>query len=175
MFGSGWVSAADRGTLMEVLRGPAEIATLDVPGLDAIDLALSLRRFEPSVETNRFVNRQLVLLRSHGRKGERVIADLRAYVDGINAYIRDAGRPVEPWTVNDVISVASLLGAVFGKGGGDEARRSALLNGLQRRLGASAGEQVWTDLREIQDPEAPVSLERRFPLRTLLARRLGMP
>ena len=48
MFGSGWVAAADRGTLMEVLRGPAEIATLDVPGLDAIDLALSLRRFDPS-------------------------------------------------------------------------------------------------------------------------------
>ena len=43
MFGSGWVAAADRGTLMEELRGPAEIATLDVPGLDAIDLALSLR------------------------------------------------------------------------------------------------------------------------------------
>jgi acyl-homoserine lactone acylase PvdQ len=173
MFGSGWVSAADRGTLMEVLRGPAEIATLDVPGLDAIDLALSLRRFEPSAETNRFVSRQLILLRSHGRKGERVIADLRAYVDGINAYNRNAGRPVEPWTINDVISVASLIGTVFGKGGGDEARRSALLNGLQRRLGASAGEQVWTDLRENQDPEAPVSLERRFPYGRSLARRPG--
>jgi acyl-homoserine lactone acylase PvdQ len=173
MFGSGWVAAADRGTLMEVLRGPAEIATLDVPGLDAIDLALSLRRFEPSAETNRFVNRQLVLLRSHGPKGERVLADLRGYVDGINAYNRDAGRPVERWTVNDVISVASLIGAVFGKGGGDEARRAELLNALQRRLGIAAGEQVWTDLRERQDAEAPVTLERRFPYGRAPARRPG--
>ena len=88
---------------------------------------------------------------------------MRAYVDGINAYNREAGRPVKPWTVNNVISVASLIGAVFGKGGGDEARRAELLNALQQRLGAAAGEQVWNDLRELQDPEAPVTLERRFP------------
>jgi acyl-homoserine lactone acylase PvdQ len=173
MFGCGWVTAADRGTLMEVLRGPAEIATLDIPGLDAIDLALSLRRFEPSAATDGFISRQISLLRTHGQKGARVIADLRAYVEGINSYNRDVGKPVEPWTVNDVISVASLIGAVFGKGGGDEARRAELLNGLQRRLGIAAGEQVWTDLRELQDPEAPVTLERRFPYGRPLVRRPG--
>ena len=96
MFGSGWVAAADRGTLMEDLRGPAEIATLDVPGLDAINLALSLRRFDPSAESEQFVTRQISLLRTHGRKGEQVIADMRAYVDGINAQNRGAGRAVEP-------------------------------------------------------------------------------
>ena len=173
MFGSGWVTAADRGTLMEDLRGPAEIATLDVPGLDAINLALSLRRFDPSTESDQFVSRQISLLRTHGRKGERVIADLRAYVDGINSYNRDTGRAVDPWTVNDVISVTSLIGDVFGKGGGDETRRAELLNGLQRRLGPASGEQLWTDLRELQDPEAPVSLERRFPYGSPLVRRPG--
>jgi len=173
MFGSGWVTAADRGTLMEDLRGPAEIATLDVPGLDAINLALSLRRFDPSAESEQLVTRQISLLRTHGRKGERVIADLRAYVGGINSYNRGAGRAVDPWTVNDVISVTSLIGDVFGKGGGDETRRAELLNGLQRRLGLAAGEEVWTDLRELQDPEAPVSLERRFPYGSQLVRRPG--
>ena len=98
---------------------------------------------------------------------------MRAYVDGINAYNREAARPVRPWTVNDVISVASLIGAVFGKGGGDEARRAELLNGLQQRLGRPAGEQVWNDLRELQDPEAPVSLERRFPYGRAATRRSG--
>jgi acyl-homoserine lactone acylase PvdQ len=173
MFGSGWVTAADRGALMEDLRGPAEIATLDVPGLDAINLALSLRRFDPSAESEGLVSKQISLLRTHGRRGERVIADLRAYVEGINSYNRDAGRAVDPWTVNDVISVTSLIGDVFGKGGGDETRRAELLNGLQRRLGLAAGEQVWNDLRELQDPEAPVSLERRFPYGSQLVRRPG--
>jgi acyl-homoserine lactone acylase PvdQ len=173
MFGSGWVTAADRGTLMEDLRGPAEIATLDVPGLDAIDLALSLRRFDPSAETNRFISRQISLLRTHGARGERVLTDIRSYVDGVNAYNRDMGRPIKPWTVSDVISVASLLGAVFGKGGGDETRRAELLNALQQRLGIAAGEQVWNDLRERQDLEAPVSLERRFPYGNAPASRPG--
>jgi acyl-homoserine lactone acylase PvdQ len=173
MFGSGWVAAEDRGTLMEVLRGPAAVATLDVPGLDAVRLALSLRRFDPSRETKRFLSRQIALLRTHGRKGTRVIADIRAYLAGINAYNRESGSPARPWTTNDVISVASLIGAVFGKGGGDEARRSQLLSALQRRLGALPGERSWNDLRALQDPEAPVSIGGRFPYGRPLAQRPG--
>jgi acyl-homoserine lactone acylase PvdQ len=162
MFGSGWVAAEDRGTLMEVLRGPASIAALDVPGLGAVTLALSLRRFEPSAETRRFLAHQVSLLRRRGRKGARVVADFQAYVAGINAYNRANARPVKRWRVTDVVAVASLIGAVFGKGGGDEARRSELLSALQRRLGAAPGEQVWQDLRELRDPEAPVTVARPF-------------
>ena len=80
---------------------------------------------------------------------------------------------VDTWTVNDVISVASLIGSVFGKGGGDEAQRAELLNGLQRRLGLAAGGEAWADLRELQDPEAPVTLERRFPYGRVPTRRAG--
>jgi acyl-homoserine lactone acylase PvdQ len=173
MFGSGWVAAEDRGTLMEVLRGPAAVATLDVPGLDAVRLALSLRRFDPSPETKRFMSRQIALLRTRGRKGARVIADIRAYLAGINAYNRETGVPVRRWTTNDVISVASLIGSVFGKGGGDETRRSQLLSALERRLGALRGRQTWNDLRELQDREAPVSLGRRFPYGRPLAQHPG--
>ena len=173
MFGSGWVAAEDRGTLMEVLRGPAGIATLDVPGLDAIGLALSLRRFDPSKQTERFVAKQVSLLRTHGVKGARVIADLRAYVDGINAYNRQAARGVKPWSINDVISVASLIGAVFGAGGGDEVRRAELLDVLRSRLGQAQGEAVWNDLRERDDPGAPVSLPKRFPYGRAPRQRFG--
>jgi hypothetical protein len=35
MFGAGWVTAEDRGLLMNLLRGPGRVAALDVPGLDA--------------------------------------------------------------------------------------------------------------------------------------------
>jgi acyl-homoserine lactone acylase PvdQ len=173
MFGSGWVAAEDRGTLMEVLRGPAGIAALDVPGLDPLKLALSLRRFEPSPQAKHFLSRQISLLRTHGRQGEQVIADFRAYVAGINAQNRESLRPVKRWTVDDVISVASLIGAVFGKGGGDEVKRSVFLSALQQRLGAAAGERVWNDLREVQDPEAPVSLDHAFPYERPPARRVG--
>jgi acyl-homoserine lactone acylase PvdQ len=173
MFGSGWVAAEDRGTLMEVLRGPAGIAALDVPGLNPLRLALSLRKFEPSAQARQFLGRQLALLRTHGRKGEQVIADLRAYVAGINAQYRESLSPVKKWTVNDVTSVASLIGAVFGKGGGDEVKRAVFLNALQQRLGAAGGLQVWNDLREVKDPEAPVSLDTSFPYQRVPAQRVG--
>jgi acyl-homoserine lactone acylase PvdQ len=173
MFGSGWVAAEDRSTLMEVLRGPAAIAALDVPGLDPLSLALSLRKFEPSAQAKRFVARQITLLKTHGRKGEQLIADIRAYVAGINAQNREALRPIKKWTVNDVISVASLIGAVFGKGGGDEVKRAVFLSALEQRLGAAAGLQAWNDLREVNDPEAPVTLDHAFPYEHIPASRIG--
>ena len=58
-----------------------------------------------------------------------------------------------------MVAVAALIGAVFGKGGGDEARRAQLLSALQDRLGQHKGEQVWNDLREENDPETAVSLD----------------
>src|SRR5207249_5651464 len=135
----------------------------DTPGLDAFALANSLRRFTPSAETEAFLNKQEALLKRRGRRGARVLADIHAYVDGINVYNQSVGATTAPWTQADVLATASLIGAVFGRGGGDEAARSELLSALQQRLGSAAGRAVWDDLREQQDPEAPVSIDRSFP------------
>ena len=40
-YGAGWVTAADRGLLLQLIRGPARVSALDVPGLDQLALALS--------------------------------------------------------------------------------------------------------------------------------------
>ena len=34
-FGAGWVTARDRGLLLNLGRGPARVAVADVPGIDA--------------------------------------------------------------------------------------------------------------------------------------------
>ena len=47
-YGAGWVTAADRGLLLQLIRGPARVAALDVPGLDPLELALSGKNFVPS-------------------------------------------------------------------------------------------------------------------------------
>ena len=94
--------------------------------------------------------------------GQRLIDDFDQYIAGINAFRAQAGTTGRPWNRNDVISVAALIGAVFGKGGGDEARRAQLLSALQDRLGEHKGEQVWRDLREENDPETATTLDRRF-------------
>jgi acyl-homoserine lactone acylase PvdQ len=156
-FGAGWVTAEDRGFLIELLRGPGRISALDVPGIDAFSLVGSGREVEASPATEAFLAGQVALLRRAGPEGRQLVRDVDAYVAGINAYRRAHGVPGAPWTRNDVIAIASLIGAVFGKGGGDEVRRSEFLAALERRLGVGMGEQVWNDLREQEDPETPVT------------------
>ena len=157
MFGAGYVASQDRRLLMELLRGPGRLAALDAPGVDPFGAATSLRTFTPTPQTEAFLEQQVTLLQNAGPKGQQALTDIDNYVAGINAV---GGGP--DWTNRDVLAVASLIGAVFGRGGGDEARRAAMLNALQTRLGDQTGNDVWNDLREIKDPEAPVSIDRSF-------------
>jgi acyl-homoserine lactone acylase PvdQ len=162
MFGIGYVTAEDRTLLMDLLRNPGRIAAVDAPGLDAFTLATSFQPFTPSQQTEDFLAQQEQVLLDAGPEGQQIITDIDDYLDGINTYRSAAGVSGRPWNRNDVIAVASMIGAVFGKGGGDEARRSELLSALQNRLGTNKGLQVWNDLREQNDPEAPVSVDGKF-------------
>ncbi len=163
MFGVGFATAEDRMLLMDTLRGPGRAAVLDAPGLNAFALAQGFTPFTPSQQTEDFLAQQVDLVLSHPG-GQRIIDDVDSYVAGINAYRTLAGTSGRAWNRNDVVAVAALVGAVFGKGGGDEARRAQLLSALQDRLGERKGEEVWDDLREQDDREAAVTLDKRFRL-----------
>jgi acyl-homoserine lactone acylase PvdQ len=161
-FGAGWATAEDRGFLVELLRGPGRIAALDVPGIDAFSLVGSGREVESSPAAEAFLASQVALARRAGPEGRQLVRDVDAYVAGINAYRRAHRVPGAAWTRNDVIAIASLIGAVFGKGGGDEVRRSQLRADLENRfLDVGMGGQVWNDLREQEDPETPVTAPKR--------------
>src|SRR3954471_11813662 len=165
MYGAGWVSGEDRWAIMETLRGPARLAVLDVP--DAISSIGAMvsggRRFVPSPATEALVARQTKVLLSYGARGRQILSYIDQYVAGINANYRARGRTFAPWSRNDVYAMVSLLAGVFGQGGGDEARRSELLDGLRDRLGTERGWSAWDDLREQYDDETDVSLGGRFP------------
>jgi acyl-homoserine lactone acylase PvdQ len=108
-------------------------------------------------------------------------SDLNNFVDGINAYIATATNPInaptmlpaeyaaigkapQPWTPDDVVAEASLIGGIFGKGGGNEIGSALALQALERRFGTRRGERAWADFREANDPEAPTTiLRQRFP------------
>ena len=70
---------------------------------------------------------------------------------------------MKPYTRNDVTAIGSLIGAVFGAGGGNEARSAQFLSALQQKLGAAKGLSVWNDLRERMDSETPVTVSTPFP------------
>ena len=95
-------------------------------------------------------------------------SDVSAYVDGINTYIQRRsslrtsprcpgeyaalGKMPQPWDVTDVIAEASLIGGIFGRGGGREVASAQTLQEIQRKLGRKAGARSWLDFREANDP-----------------------
>jgi acyl-homoserine lactone acylase PvdQ len=165
MFGSGWVTAEDRGLLLQVGRGPAYAAAVDVPGVEPFGLVLSQREFTPSHQAVRFVSGQQRVLRRAGARGRQVLRDLKDWTDGINAYARRAYPPASrpaPATLADAIAGFAFIGSIFGNGGGNEVGNADFLARLRARLGRRQGLRVFRDLKETNDPEAPVTIKKRF-------------
>jgi acyl-homoserine lactone acylase PvdQ len=165
-YGAGWVTAADRGLLLQLIRGPARIAALDVPGLDPLALALSGKSFVPSAQTEAFLSNQIDAVRSQRSVGPKILALVNAYAAGINGYYRAKGIPATPFTANDVIASAALIAARFGTNGGQEVQNSMFLDALAGRLGEADARRVFADLREANDPESAVSVPGSFPQET---------
>jgi acyl-homoserine lactone acylase PvdQ len=161
-FGAGWATAEDRGLDLQLLRGPARIAALDVPGYDAFSVALSARTFVPSAATEAFLAQQTALAEKTAA-GRQLVKDVDAYLLGINAYFKSAGGFVTPFDRNDITAIGTLIGAVFGAGGGSEGRSAQLLSALQQRLGDAKGLDVWNNLREAENPKTPVTIATAFP------------
>ena len=113
----------------------------------------------------------------YGAQGRLALSMIRSYVAGINAYIARARKtpalmPAEytllgqprPWTTADVVAVSSLIGGIFGDGGGGETGNAALLRYLQGQLGSSAGRTAFTEFKEQNDPAAPTTVvDKSFP------------
>jgi acyl-homoserine lactone acylase PvdQ len=162
MFGAGYVTAEDRNLLMQLVRGPSRIAALDVPGVDAFSLALSGRIFIPSQQAEDFLASQYQVLESQGAKGRKVIADIDAFVAGVNGFIQKSGLQIPAWNRNDFVASAALIGGIFGVAGGDEVRRSEYLSALQTKMGGAEGRQVWDNLRQVKDLDSPTTLPGTF-------------
>jgi acyl-homoserine lactone acylase PvdQ len=160
-YGTGYAAAEDRGVLMELARYPGRLACIDAPAFNAFAVVLSGKQFRPSTQVEALLAQETKLLT--GQTGRQELADIDAYVAGINARYKATSLDVKPWTRQDVVAMTCLLAGRFGGGGGDEARRAELLSALQAKLGDAAGLSVFDDLRELNDPEAPTTLAKAFP------------
>jgi acyl-homoserine lactone acylase PvdQ len=166
-WGAGWVTAEDRGLLLQQARYNSLVAAIDAPGLTALSLVSSGSSFMPTVQTEREVGNQTGVLLSHGAKGRAVLHDIDVYLAGINTYLGSHNHALGPFTGvddltrTDVYAFSALKDQFVGEGGGDEAVRSEFLSALVHRLGAVRGRQAWSDLREASDPETPVSVPGR--------------
>jgi acyl-homoserine lactone acylase PvdQ len=167
VWAAGWIVAEDRGLLLSQARYNARVAAIDAPGLSALSLIAGLRSFTPSAQTEAEVAKQTQVLINAGPEGRAVLRDIDTFISGINDYLDASGSSVAPWTRKDVYAVNALKGQFVGEGGGDEARRSQFLAGLQQRLGPQRGMSVFNDLRQFKNPESPTSVDGRFDYGTI--------
>jgi acyl-homoserine lactone acylase PvdQ len=179
MFGAGYAGATDRLFLMDVLRhtGRAELAAF-LGGANA-EADAAQWQFAPYTEAD--LEKQLRRApKLYGQAGQRAVDDVNAYVEGINAYIAAAdldpklkpaeytllSKPMEPWKPTDVIAIASLIGGIFGRGGGEELNSALTMQAFVDRFGKKAGRRAWLGFRAKNDPEAPTTIRKPFPYMT---------
>jgi len=184
MFGAGYAAAQDRLFFIDILRhlGRAQLSSFvgGAPGnrqLDAAQWAIA-----PYTEAD--LQRQFDLGDDlYGDRGRQLQDDALNYVAGINQYIAEArldptkmpgeyaaiGRPLGPddWKVTDLIATASLVGGIFGQGGGRELAEGDLLRAFTARFGKKKGRTLWEQFAAFDDPDAPTTVKgTRFPYQT---------
>jgi acyl-homoserine lactone acylase PvdQ len=116
----------------------------------------------------------------YGSLGASLQSMLYSYVAGINAYVTAANSnplllpadyaaavaPPQLWSATDIIDIATLVGGIFGKGGGNELANSALLRYLQSNFGSTAAHNIFSDFKEQNDPQSPTTAATSFPYAT---------
>ncbi len=175
-FGAGYAQAEDRLFLMDVLRhyGAGTLssflgASCQFEQMDHDQLLLS--PYTPA-QAKAQVD---ALPKRYGAQGVQAKKAIESYVEGVNAYIDAtrtdsnklpadyvAGAPDQAvprkWTEADVVSIAGLIGGIFGRGGGSEVDNAHLLTFLQRKYGTKPGLSAYRDLNHQNDPLAPTTI-----------------
>jgi acyl-homoserine lactone acylase PvdQ len=182
MFGLGYATAEDRLFFIDVLRhlGRAELTSFagGAPGNQEFDQQQWATAPYTEADLTKQVNNFTQL---YGADGAQVADDVLNYIAGINAYIAEArlnplkmpgeyaaiNKPTGPddFKPEDLIAIASLVGGIFGNGGGGELGSAQVYESAQKRFGRKRGAKVWHDFREAEDPEAPTTVHngKRFP------------
>jgi acyl-homoserine lactone acylase PvdQ len=179
MFGLGYVGAEDRLFFMDVLRhaGRGELSSFaggSNAGMDA-------EQWEVAPYTEADLTRQAEQIpKLLGPQGEILRRDVDNYIAGINRYIAEAkldptkmpgeyaatGHPQgpDPFKREDLIATASLVGGIFGRGGGNELAWSQVADAFDKRFGKRRSRQVFSDFRAAEDKAAPVTVlgKKRF-------------
>ncbi|CAL9650305.1 hypothetical protein SUDANB1_06584 [Streptomyces sp. enrichment culture] len=175
-FGAGYAAAQDRLWLMDVFRhvGRGQLTSFAGGAPSNQGLEQQFWRHAPYTEAD--LQAQIDnAVATNGERGRQALADVKAYLDGINSYIdaSDSGRTfpgeyvltghkdsvtnagtIEHFKITDLVALASVIGALFGSGGGGEVNNALSLMAAQEKYGVAEGTKVWESFRMRNDPEA---------------------
>ncbi|GAB3692522.1 penicillin acylase family protein [Nocardiopsis oceani] len=185
MYGAGYAAGEDRLFLMDVLRrvGSGELTSFAGGAEGNRELEQDLWNTAPYTEEEKQAQIDRVATEG-GERGEQALADVDAYLEGVNAYVdeADSGRyfpgeyvltghkdaitnagEIEHFTPTDVVGIGAMVGGIFGGGGGGEVQAAIVLANFQDRYGAEEGLELWHAWRMENDPEAVASVDGEFP------------
>ncbi|MEV0180824.1 penicillin acylase family protein [Streptomyces sp. NPDC050625] len=189
-FGAGYAAAEDRLWLMDVFRhvGRGQLTTFAGGAPANQGLEQEFYRNAPYTEAD--LQAQIDnAVASNGARGQQALSDANAYLDGINAYIdaSDSGRyfpgeyvltghkdsitnagTIDHFKITDLVALGSVIGSLFGSGGGGEVNNAISLIAAQSKYGVEEGTKVWESFRERNDPEAVLTVHNgeSFPYAT---------
>jgi acyl-homoserine lactone acylase PvdQ len=180
MFGQGYATAEDRLFLMDVLRHVGRARVSEFLGASPANVEMDREQLAVAPYEEADLTAQVAALAASGPEGQQVRDDAQAYIDGVNAWVNaailDATKlPAEypalqqvpqPFKVEDVVAIASLVGGIFGKGGGGELANHCGLQAMAAEIGAAGARAVFDDLHFANDPEAPTTSRTATPYMT---------
>ena len=195
MYALGYATAEDRLFFMDIFRHLGRAQLSSFAGGAPANREFDALMWSVAPYTEEELRRQTEA-RPPGFEAEadKIRGDLRSYLDGINAYIREArlnplkmpgeyaaiGKPQGPddWKAEDVVATAAVIGAIFGVGGGKEIEAAIALQEARKKFGRKRGTRIWRAFRSVDDPEAVTTVrDKRFPyaLHPRRARGVSLP
>lgn len=185
-FGAGYANVEDRMFLTDILRHTGAARMSEFTGPSQANMQMDSQQLRSAAYTPAQAEAQIVgVTQRYGAEGQKLLAQLDAMIEGMNAaqltlcpattlitipgatgtgFGRDC--PVEyaalqkaptAYTRADIVYIASLVGGIFGKGGGGEAGNAAWFQQLKAQYGDTAARKIFDDFREKNDPEAPTT------------------
>jgi acyl-homoserine lactone acylase PvdQ len=170
-FGAGYAGAEDRLWVMDLMRHLGQGELTSFAGGDAGNQALEQNLWRSAPYTKADLQAQVTALADDGTQGAQVKSDIDNYLDGVNSYIAQveaaddfpgeydlANQSIAPFTETDLIAIADVIGALFGNGGGAQLESALVKQASEAQYGTTEGDEVWSALREQNDPEATTTL-----------------
>ena len=185
-YGAGYAAAQDRLWLMDLFRHVGRGELTSFAGGAPANRALEQQFWRQAPYTEQDLQDQIDRVANSGSRGAQALQDVRDYLDGVNAYLDKAyasrtfpgeydltghvdpvtnAGGIDHFTPTDLVAIASVIGALFGSGGGSEVTNALAKQAFDAKYGVAQGDALWQAFRQQNDPEAVLTLHdgQKFP------------
>ncbi|WP_194926505.1 penicillin acylase family protein [Catenulispora pinisilvae] len=177
-YGAGYAAGQDRLWMMDVFRHVGRGELSGFAGGAAGNRQLEQQFYLNGAYTEPDLQAQVDRVKNSGPRGAQAYQDMTDYLAGLNQYIADVkagddfpgeydltgnaniltGDGIQNFQPTDLVAIGSVIGALFGAGGGNQVASALVKEAAEAKYGTAQGDAVWNSFREENDPEADLTL-----------------